>query len=124
MSVERQEETNIAQLGHVAMWIETAHWSDAARADGRDAGIPSGEDRTASDVALHRACGLHVVSRCDVAVDSDTTDDPAPSSGSWTLLVALGRGTIETESPDVKEWANWRGASEDPKTDGRFRRQR
>ncbi|KAJ7845050.1 hypothetical protein B0H14DRAFT_3455268 [Mycena olivaceomarginata] len=29
MSVERQEETNLAQLGRVAMWIETARWSDA-----------------------------------------------------------------------------------------------
>ncbi|KAJ7918237.1 hypothetical protein B0H13DRAFT_1869560 [Mycena leptocephala] len=37
-----------------------------------------------------------LVSRCDVAVDSDTTDDLAESSGSSTLLVALGRGTIET----------------------------
>jgi hypothetical protein len=29
MSVEHQEETNLAQLGRVAMWIETARWSDA-----------------------------------------------------------------------------------------------
>jgi hypothetical protein len=43
-----------------------------------------------------------LVSRCDVVVDSITTDDIAESSGSSTLLVALGKGTIETGAPVVK----------------------
>ncbi|KAJ7928646.1 hypothetical protein B0H13DRAFT_1860218 [Mycena leptocephala] len=42
-----------------------------------------------------------LVSRCDVVVDSNTTDDLAESSGTSTLLVALGKGTIETVAEDL-----------------------
>ncbi|KAJ7808947.1 hypothetical protein B0H14DRAFT_3760709 [Mycena olivaceomarginata] len=109
MSVERQEETNLAQLGRVAMWIETARWSDA------ELTVVTQEYRGGGS---HWECTARVV--CATGSLSISSSDAAPERSPLGYREVMGWRFSQAHDapPKQKHWKEYPGDAEEPPAQG------